>query len=307
MSGICSGFGGNQNMIRIQGMGFSGLITNIVAFFCTYFSSYINTKYLFLIYLLVGDLGIFTFFTLKLKFIRWARGEKDKPNFVESEKLEALINAEEDIEEERIELRNMERKGKEKDHKNERNNKQILTEKQNEEIKIDPLDSMGYFENIIYLWDLYLNVLLSFSSTLGSFPTLIFRFDLEEVLSFQYKFIAITFIFNVADIAGRFLVNWVKFSRPILHLLLLFKILIMYLCYLTSISVAGDFLFSPVSKFLLIFLTALINGYCPSLAFVTGLMTFPNSEKQRVKVGHLYQWCIQVGLLTGASFAAAMF
>ena len=70
MSGFSSRFEGNENIIRIQGMGISGLLTNLIALVCTICSEQINVKYQFLIYLLFGDVFIYQFYIMKTEFYK---------------------------------------------------------------------------------------------------------------------------------------------------------------------------------------------------------------------------------------------
>ena len=340
MSGVCSGFGGNENIIRIQGMGMSGLLTNVVALVCTVFSEYINPRYIFLIYLLVGDLGVFYFLCLKLKFIRWDKDQKLRQNLALKAGEEGLLGdhdagidtpdfkAKKQVTFELQDLspgsKNDPKNGTQNDQTNDSNNaktkvinpfensgkteesRDLITIANDIEIKTynKPLE---YSQNLLLLWDLYLNLFLCYWSTLGSFPTIIFRFDLSDVVSFRYKFISLTFIFNLGDIMGRYLIDCVKVPRSMLHFLTVGKILVFYVCYLCSVSSAGSIYFAPLFKYGMVFLTSLLNGYNPTLCFLLGMKTFPGNEVDRVRVGHIYQWTIQVGLLSGAAFAALVF
>lgn len=336
MSGVCSGFGGNENIIRIQGMGISGLLTNVVALVCTVFSEYINPRYIFLIYLLVGDLGVFYFLYLKLKFIGWDRDEKlsknmslksgverllpnetegsDTPDFKAKKQVtfelqdlspgakdHAKTGSKDDINDGILKVSNPFEKSSKIRHSND-------LEKIANDIQIKTYSKpLSYTQNLLFLWDLYLNLFLCYWSTLGSFPTIIFRFDLTDVVSFRYKFISLTFVFNIGDILGRYLIDCVKVPRSMLHFLTVGKILVFYVCYLCSKSVPGSVYFEPLFKYGMVFLTSLMNGYNPTLCFLLGMKTFPGNAVDRVRVGHIYQWTIQVGLLSGALFAAVMF
>lgn len=275
MSGISAQFGGNENIVRIQGMGMSGLVTNIIAFICTYFSEKINIKYQFLIYILFGDIFILYFIFLKFKFY----------SFCESNNYFSKYNSSFDSNDKDIELI-------EKNAVNKISHDQSI---------------LSYFENFKNSFILYFLTFICYFSTLACFPSLIFKFDTSDYINFRYKFIFITFIFNFGDITGRYLVEYICLSQIVTHIFTIIKVVLVYVCYLIVTYPTYSLLNSFFFKVFLIFLISLINGYNPCLYFKFAQKKHFDSPINMMRVGEIYQYSVQFGLFFGALFSIYVF
>ena len=274
MSGISSSFGGNENIKRIQGMAFSGFITNIIALICTYYSKKISIKYQFLLYIIFADIFIIYFIYKKIKFFKMVENEKkSNSNFEEielSENQEVLIS--------------------DSPISNEDSNSQTLSE----------------YQNIVALWSIYLNILLCFFSTFACYPSLIFKFDLSSIVSFRYKFILITFFFNIGDISGRLIVDYILLPLNVNYILNIFKFSLIFVSYLVTKESIALFSYQPL-KLVIVFVIGLINGYIPCAFFINGRNHFKDSPENMFIVGKFYNYSIQIGILLGSSFAYFVF
>ena len=267
MSGIASSFGGNQNISRILGMGYSGLITNIIAFVCTFFSKTISISYQFLIYLIFGDIFIFYYYYKKVQFFHLVRNEE-----------QFLVN----------------------------NNKNLEIELIQKNKETGSHGTLSVFENILECWSQYLHILINYITTIACFPSLIYTFDLSSVISFRFKFILIAFIYNIGDILGRYLHDILLISKTSIIILNIFKTWLVYICYLISRK-KYEILSSLSIKICIIFIFAFINGYIPCVCFTYAQRKFPGKAKDLKVVGQLYQWTIEIGLLLGGVTSYLLF
>ena len=280
MSGISSSFGGNENIIRIQGMAISGLVTNTIALGCTYFSNRISLRFKFLIYLLVGDIILVIFYIMKMKFFN---SLKDISAFLPSSQSLPAENSQE------IELENVEDK---------------LLNKSEEK---DDAESDDVFAVLRTRWIDFMNIFLAFGTCLACFPVLIFQFDISEVASYSYKFILITFIFNIGDYLGRLAIEYFVIPIFVNNILSAFKIFTVYICYLVVTNPNNGLLSFLYFKLGLILVIGFLTGYIPCASFVFARNYYEGKPKHLTRVGQIFQYSIQMGLLLGSFFAYVMF
>lgn len=69
-AGLSLRFGETEFVWRNIGISFGSLITNILAFIGVYFTRQFPIRYSYLLYMFIGDLGIFAFLFYKIKFYR---------------------------------------------------------------------------------------------------------------------------------------------------------------------------------------------------------------------------------------------
>lgn len=241
MSGIASSFGGNQNIVRIQGMAMSGFSTNIIALGCTYFANKVSLRLQFFIYLLVGDVILIFFYVQKVKFFNSIKDQSVFQSKNQKQKKAKLTD---------FELQSLDEPFKTKSNQHE--TKKIIS----------------VFTIIKERWIDYLNILLAFGTCLACFPTLIFQFDISEIVSFSYKFIFISFVFNFGDIAGRFAIEYLVVSSKVNNILSLFKILLVFVSYSVLSNPESATLQNLYVKLLLMFWNGFLTGYIPCASFV---------------------------------------
>ena len=162
--------------------------------------------------------------------------------------------------------------------------------------------TLSIYENFKVNWQCYVGIWTAFTSTLTTFPVLMFRLDFYLPLYIQYAYI--TFIFNLGDTVSRYVFDCYKIvNMPCLHIANLVKIGLVYLNYI-SIGSASPYLNNHASRFFIVFSQAFLNGYLLMGYLEVSTNAF-KSIFDRNRTGLLNSFSLQFGLTVGALVSLA--
>lgn len=182
MNGFGSRFDSSLNLTRYKGFNISGILVNLIALICVYFSQSLPINYYFLIYLIVGDVGFL--FSIVTKYQFYKKCQKNELSF-------QIQNVEKQIP--LLENKNTKTKKDFKQKKYSSLSKKPETIETQDFNRVSGSRTLSKFQIIKKTPWLYFLLSLNYFSTYSVFPTLCFDLDFSAWMSFKVSFIFVSF------------------------------------------------------------------------------------------------------------------
>ncbi len=156
-------------------------------------------------------------------------------------------------------------------------------------------EPLSYMENLKALYDVYAGTFICFFSTLWIYPVLIFNLDIH--VSDKYKFLVLTFVFNMGDVIGRYIYEYSQLmSKRIMHVLCAIKLVSIPVFYCTNY--VQDFYKEPWFILLCVFLFSTIHGFVCTGYYNIGSNEF-QGKVDRYRSGNFTCMFLIIGLSVG--------
>lgn len=277
-TGLSARFKDHEGRLNFQGRAISGLISNfimLVAVFLLPKSD--SSSAVFVIYLVVGDIGMIVFFALMTSFFKHCMADVYNKACTEH-----FIDTEFEMTE-----RN---KPAHKPSMSVQNSINDITKNYDD-------TTLSYMEIFSSAPDTFIGMVAVFTITLCCFPVLVFRLDIG--LSLATKYVILTLIFNLGDTVSRyFYINYMMNNRIYVHALNASRIVFPFLI-VWCINATDGLLSWSITKILVVFAFAFSNGYLCMCYFDQSATRFEcpyNSNRS----GNLVAIALEIGLMVGA-------
>jgi hypothetical protein len=277
-TGLSARFKDNEGRLNFQGRALSGLISNFVTLVAVFIlPKSDSSSTVFVIYLVVGDVGMILFYALMTNFFKHCLAD-----IYNKTSTEHFIDTEYEMTERK--------KPATKPSLSAQNSINDITRNHDE-------STLSYTEIFYSAPDTFIGMVFVFTVTLCCFPVLVFRLDIG--LSAATKYVILTFVFNLGDTLSRyFYMSHIITNQMYIHALNASRILFPFLM-VWCINATDGLLSWSIVKFLVVFTFAFSNGYLCMSYFDQSAARFDcpyNSNRS----GNLVAIALEIGLMLGA-------
>ncbi len=271
-------FKGDEGRLNFQGRALSGLISNIIMLLAVWvIPKSESSSSIFVIYLIIGDLGMVVFYILMTSFFKHCMS--DIYNKTTSEH---FFDGDYELKE-----------------KHESKSKALLVAQAsvNDITKNCDDETLSYSEILKKAPDTFIGMVFVFTITLCCFPVLIFRMDIG--ITTVTKFVLLTLVFNIGDTVSRyFYTRYTLTSTITIHIINASRIFFPFL-FLICINAETGIVSLTLVKILIVFAFSFSNGYLCMCYFELSAARF-DSPYDRNRSGNLIAIGLEIGLMCGA-------
>ena len=159
--------------------------------------------------------------------------------------------------------------------------------------------TLTVWQNFLKAWDLYIGSILNFSFFLCIYSVLLYRVDLSEWIDPRYRFVIPSLIMNIGDGIGRFIYSKFDLNNHKLGMfLVIFQFIGIWMVYILTGN--PEMPYSISSKMIILFTVFIYHGYLANMYIDLGQKLYKNSPYDVILFGEMRQYCIQIGLASGA-------